>query len=414
MSTIKSEFKAHELADEAERWGKIYQNRTFAAKDELCHLLERFILFTKDYLEYFETNKSAQKLPRPWLSERIYTTLLEYWLPLAKVAEQYFIPEYAKRLDKITQERLPPLTANAVKISLPSPDVILYIDKLPQASYLYPYTGKSFIAMPWIADEEWESNQYEKKVLSLPHEIAHHIYWSLAFPGEPKDPETSKLDFPTNLRNELKNRMGNLSKGELSVLSKMLDGWAEEIFADVIATRILGDQGQQYLESAKQLVLRNCKDAKDLVYNDGTHPSAYVRPFIPLKTLGQNGFFVEQKTERSFIASLNNIQLPQTLYIKPNDEDKNKNKYTVKTVQTALEGCIEYINTLLDQGLKPIPEKIDSFEKLLLNVKKVHRNDSEMRINNILLSPQVVQAQLSWYCSTCQTWREFRCTVCGN
>jgi hypothetical protein len=398
---------------EAERWAAWCDNPQypFYAQKEMGNALREFRIFVDAYLKYFKNNRPP--IPLPLFEEWKKNVCLEYWVPLSMVAAQYQVTEYRRRLNRVSRDIFTQLIEKAQdkwKIEISDSDVLLYISKRP-ISYFYPYTNRSFIALSWIDDEIMEQSDQNlinsDKVMALPHEAAHHIYWNSDFGRKPdveRDILNSRLDLSDIAEEKLTIDFPDISQEQKDAVGVTIQGWAEEIFADVVGTLISND-GKLFALSAQNLVKEYCLDRADMVFNDKIHPSPLLRPLVSAYALELCGETAPQTpvipAEYTVDVEVNNSILPVKIgYLK-----------------RALELAVDEIYAIVkDQKIKKAePEnRISNFEELKAfaeQEKSVHGTE----IYDTLLSPLIFErASVSGTCNNCHKYVTAKCPKCGR
>jgi hypothetical protein len=149
------------FVDQVEQW-----KQHFAAdpNSELYKTLNLFQTFCNDYITYFQNSKVIY--PIDWLKKRMEDTLMDYWLPLERVASQNGASSiYTNELQDANNE-----AANMVKKAkdlggIEIKNAHIYLDKQSVARR-YPFADMFFIGIPY-------RDAAEKKWSSLTHELGH-------------------------------------------------------------------------------------------------------------------------------------------------------------------------------------------------------------------------------------------------
>ena len=117
-----------------------------------------------------------------------------------------------------------------------------------------PYAPVPLIGLPVTA------GSVKRDYLAIPHEIGHHLYW--------------------DNWNDAKPSFAVLLQGALDLGDSVVDGWIEEIFADVVGCYIDGPvMGLSIQEMMRQHIGTEFEKA------DGRHPTPALRPYLHVHVL---------------------------------------------------------------------------------------------------------------------------------
>jgi hypothetical protein len=367
---------------------------------ELTSTLELFYVFCNDYIYHFE--KTNVVYPIDWLQKKIEDTLIDYWLPIERVAAQNGVPIYANELRNANNQALE-IMKKAGELGIETRGIQLYLEKQAVARR-YPFANVLFIGIPY-------RDAIEQKWSSLAHEIGHQIYWNSNF----KVKDSNILRYPlvgkeSIFKGKLKAVIGKsgVATKDKEPLSTLMTDWFEEIFADVIGTRLLG---QIYLDSSKNLSRSQSKDKSNLTVNDGDHPSPIIRPLVSAIVL-EPGAKLEnlQSDFNTIMGSSRNLQKLQIHLIKQNPTDKDES-LDLETVEEGIRVAVGLVQELINEKrIQPFGiEKSGSpnFQNFIQQIKTINNyNDTaEEKINEAILSPRVLERfQRSYtvgYCPVC-------------
>ena len=408
-------------------WRKLYPlSASEMPFKTLGGVLKEFNDFQTEFFKHFEKKDE-------WLTHRIQQALQDYWMPVARVAEQYAAPPYkdvmlAKDAQSLIQEYQRKFE-ELFKAKLP--DLLVYFDKAAVVRR-YPFTDVMFVAMPYRL--VLGNNAYYW--LAIPHEIGHHLFWNLdKFNGsEQGEPLLRYMDEQKSLvktiREHLANELSGIDHKE-SVIETLLS-WLEETFADIVATRIAG---QAYLKATKVLVRQQAKEVGELTTNDGDHAPPCMRPYIihlTLQHMGENSddwldfishynlnsesemfelsfpVFVHSQGHRGVFDRLKDVFVGG-----PNEEGNLK----LKEVRAGFEMLVEQINLTLDKLIEngyrpPMPDSKSRFERhLMLAIARSEEYKREIahegalafrpkvleNVNELLLNPVILESGFEYH-----------------
>ncbi len=420
MMTRVEALRKH-FADEVSRW----KDRPQITMAEACPDMNDVIVEFRDYCSSFIDHFATTEIPA-WLEQKILDTLSEYWAPITRTLTQYYIPYYCDKLNKVTKGVLKKFLVQAEHVAkFTPPDVLLYIDKTPLA-YVYPYTLKSFIGLPLMGEISQSGLYYSEDILSLPHELGHQVFWNTKFP--PHKQKTSSLFEAVFLENNLAfpdslfTSIESKNDDDPNQLLSLMNNWAEEIFADVLGTLILGEEAGDYVRSSQSLTVRKSKDQEALLQNDEKHPVPYLRPMIAAYTMEINNIPGYQEWSHGEWKSYQDLtfQIPdeKELVIKRHvvhDQKLEEYPLSVSQVSEALRKSIQDINDLIAQGL-PRAEPIQTFDEHLASLKKKCIGDkflADEDVDQALLMPFVKERARSGWCTHCGQ-SDVVCRICGS
>jgi len=423
-------------------WIARFSKSKTKADQLLIKTIEAFGDFAGLYTAYFEEIIVNGKFDKASTTEdrlrtRVLSVLNDYWAPVRRVAEQRMIPHYREILDEGTMEAERYLQA----LNLSDPGGLIYFDKAAVIRR-FPYTNTPFIGVPYnITTEgafaEGQSGSEEKFAyakqdetlgftefaekdwMAIPHELGHYVYWNqlansdrlLEQHGEIRKGAAQVLSHSEPYQ--------TLRSHEHKALTTTLLDWLEELYADVLGTRL---GGAQFVESLQSIIERWAGNIDDLMENDGAHPVLYLRAFVREKalelnggespvdwpTLFQNRFGIQDELELEFevvpvldaatAASLDKEMLLAMLGVEPFPENLSVTGFVelpVTQVKTALLAIVSYLNEQISAVLASgIPVDIIDMSVVFDEMREQAEKEverSQKPTYEILLQPQILE-----------------------
>lgn len=369
-------------------YAKLVQNK--AEKDtehekNIIETINLFEQFCKDYIDSFydkSIKPEEASFPAKWLESTIEKVLLGYWEPILRAAEQYQVGHYKELLD-LGYAKLENSKMGRQKIGLDKP-IVLYFEKTGVYKR-YPFGNIHLIGIPLL-------DAYRGDWNAMWHELGHYLYWN------------SKVNFenqsyyqgrgPSYFEQAINESVDGLKarEPEKERMRRILALWTEEIFADVIGTRIAGSE---FVNAAWEKVLHEAETQNDLFKTDGKHPILYFLPMIRSFVAGEQSMIPQTTWEQRF-GRLSFTTL----------RDSKNNDYLFR-IENLLSVLKIYI-TKIDQKLATA--KFESWfsgssalEDLVAFILKDHPDYSPLEIARALLKPQLVERGADWVCGNCGT-----------
>jgi len=374
---------------------------------EIFDMISDFRDFCTEYTK--ELSALSASKSSDWLQNAVDNVLLDYWEPILRAAEQHRAAHYSALFQK-GYEQLKSLQKKLEKRLTFQMDVhiVLYFEKIGKAKR-FPFGSTYLIGIPLI-------DGYREDWMAIPHELGHHIFWNSRF----SDLDTTLL--PARGTNFLAEEVtasvekltpkltGKTPEQNARVkehVRKILDDWTEEIFADVVGTRI---SGMDFVSAAPGRVLRRVETGRkrELFISDGEHPIPYLlpyirafamnlhpEPFVPWKEYGGVNF--------------------ETLI--PNDDPYNPISIRLLrdvVIKTFVKGIIEKLkNVEIDElisGTSPVTELKKFIKSTVSNERKTK---TEILIS--LLNPVILEKNEEWTCRNGHTNSGDRsfCSTCS-
>jgi len=375
------------FVNQVTKWKQYFDdsdNRFGSNVVELTKTLASFNDFCNDYIYHFQTTNVVY--PIDWLKKKIEDTLIDYWLPVERVANQNGVSIYANELQNGNHQALE-MTKKAQELGIETRKIQLYLEKQSVARR-YPFTDVFFIGIPY-------RDATEGKWSSLAHEIGHQIYWNSSFKISNilRYPLVGRESIFEGKLKTLINRSGVASKDK-DPLSTLITDWFEEIFADVIGTRLLG---QAYFNSSLQLAKSQSREISDLTLNDGAHPSPIVRPFVSAVVL-EPGTKLEilQPDFMHLMGSARKLQKNKIHLVKQNPKDKDVS-LDLETVAEGIKVAVEVVQDLIDekriQTFSSRKNGFSNFQNFKEQIKTIYnyKDSAEEKINKALLAPRILE-----------------------
>jgi len=433
--------------DGVQKWRSLYsiQART-RAKKRLARVLDEFEEFGAAYVGYFEAHvkPSLKKAELVWLDAQVAQALDTYWVPLARISEQYQVPHYKDIFFADSTEQAIECNLDKLREMVPGDlskfDMSLYFDKTTIV-HRYPYTNMAFIGMPY----RLVTGEQPLNLQAIPHELGHYVYWNM---GELFDQTGDRIPFTAQqqaFESQTREQLKNLIQGETApavlrelqqrgagldeALVNVLLSWLEETFADIVGARL---GGNDYLNSTKKLITRGARTQEDLTRNDGRHPISCLRPFIVAHTLELKGPSPDNdwddfKTQFGLndVGDLK-LDLPLSLEEETSsgseeemttrliallkDQQNRARSVSVGVIKLALACLVDYINAQIDahregratafrvRGLHKEAKPAFAFDQLLKVAKKRKREADDVvgETYEFLLQPHILEGSYEY------------------
>lgn len=357
-----------------------------------------FQKFSGEYDEYFETLIRDNAFdPAKTTSDRLRyqctQTLQTYWLSLEQVFLQRQVGYYQDKLKVAHQQAERYLEALGVNL----PGVLIYFNKVSNIRYL-PFTKIPILGIPhpFSGPEKWSA---------IPHELGHYIFWNLGNTHR----ETRQLQKQLRLdASEFLTANGVSQKHQDFILP-----WLEEIFSDVVGTRIdpLG-----FISSSEEFVNTQAGNEQELTLNDGHHPPLVFRPFVwaqALKSLAKSvdlsklSSFFDRATLANFSSLKIEASVPASVII---EEAKhvvgtipNQGDYETQSVEELLPATgkfVDYLSGRMDDILayiQPATRKSSAFQELkeFLREEGGSKELANQTMYELLLKPRILEGGYS-------------------
>jgi hypothetical protein len=252
---------------------------------DIVGLINLFEQFCKDYINRFydkSVNLDEAAFPPEWLANTIEKVLLGYWEPIERAAEQYQVRFYRDWLDcgyrklETSQKGSQPIGKDK--------SIVLYLEKTGVYKR-YPFGNIYLIGIPLMDayNDEWNA---------MWHELGHHLYWNSQINFESQNYYQGKG--PGLFAQALNEAVLSLKArdAEKRRIREILNLWTEELFADVIGTKIAG---KDFVNAAWEKISRESETTNDLFKSDGKHPIPFFLPHIRSFVIGEK-FSIPQDT----------------------------------------------------------------------------------------------------------------------
>jgi phosphoribosyl-AMP cyclohydrolase len=165
-----------------------------------------------------------------------------------------------------------------------APDALIFIKpRKDNIARKYPYTNTFFIGISEFSANLADDPNVEADWRPVAHELGHYLYWNSLFPtviGKQFAENDRDPIFAEDLGAALENIAGVRASAQSmnEGLTTLMIAWSEEIFADLVGTRLLG---REYAESAQELFIDQQKKQDTVRFSDDIeHPIPYLRPFV--------------------------------------------------------------------------------------------------------------------------------------
>jgi len=235
-------------------------------KDTLIGTIKCLQKFGASQIEFFHSGFSKSRLKESEESENfpfenvIATTMeqISYDIEVVEKAANQRIGgnDTLYKADYLAYESLKPvLPVNKDQIlNLREYATVLTYFQKSTTVRIVPYAPIVLVGIPFTCKK---TNQ---DFLAIPHEVGHHVY--------------------RHGRVNIKNIIKNKAQGQYHSLSKLMEEWFEELFADVYGALVAGPViGMSF----QDLQMKNL--IEDFFTGDGSHPVPILRPYIYINTI---------------------------------------------------------------------------------------------------------------------------------
>jgi len=326
---------------------------------------ERLVKVLKDFgdvTNYMKTFPTNIGLDDANFADQILEKINELWNPLYKIAEDYKNPVTRERIE-IAKQTLDQFISDDRRFFGSDPDILLRIENAGVARR-YPYTGTFFISLPDVAILDPADSSQSVWQSSLAHELGHYIYWNSTFntiDGSKFSKEDQEPLFTKDIDQKLQELdLTNLGKQKIQTtkdaLSVTLSSWSEEIFADLIGVKLLGEKFAT--SSHDKAFDRIVSDKEGSYLEDTDHPIPYLRPFIAAEGLKIEENNPYRKLWESFKSKLsealknfNEAKLALTVGVITLDEPQKNPIVQVSIDIPLLQGALRLAIQCLSDGI---------------------------------------------------------------
>ena len=368
-------------------------------EQNILDIIISFEQFCNEYVNDFcDSNIKPEDalFPQEWLDNTIDQVLLSYWEPILKAAEQYQIKHYRDILDS-GYEVLDSLTSLRQNLGLEVP-IVLYLENTGTYKR-YPF-GDIYLIGISILDS------YEGDWIAMWHELGHHLYWNsrLNFENLNFYEGREQNFFGQQIDNSL--LALNTDVDETKQIKKILNAWTEEIFADVIGTKIAG---AEYVNAAFEKVFKKVEKKEDLFQSDGKHPCPYFLPFIRAYAMGKE-FPTIKKTWEMQYGEITFTELKDG-----KDEEGRASTVRIENLLIAIEKSVKNIDKKLNSvnfgsrfssaaAWKEAQRFLENLDKGLPLKELVRKH----------LQPNIIEGAQDWNCRVCGRSNSNRFSTCQN
>lgn len=318
-------------------------SKTIDRKDAFISLVQALERFGKAQFDFFfkgfslddptrQTLEKSLQFPPEFVLKRILDQLAnDIWVIESAIKQREDANKVAalKQADLLAFRAIEPAKGDGRLLSADT-TVITYFQKVPEVRIL-PYANVVLIGVPYAANLTGQPDKDSslRDLLAIPHEAGHFVFWRGMINGE-------------RLHITLRQR---LSQAGLL----QYDHWLEEIFADVYGCLIAGSA---FALSAQDLQLDNMPIR--LTEDDGRHPAAVVRPYIPINVLdSEAGNATADPIRTHWQGRIKSKGDPQYFHLKTSDQPVS--------VATAASNDIKIIVEFILATLKAIPNMTNVF-----------------------------------------------------
>lgn len=321
----------------------------------------------------------GQQDPRP--IELVDVRIAEFWSALRDIVYQYKDQPYKTKVEE-GMRFLKDLCKNNPELfpdPQTDPDVLIFIKKKETSiARKYPFTNTFFIGISDSSIHVENSPEVQDDWRPLAHELGHYLYWNSCFDTLEGNNIRARIDRDPVFAMDIEYTLNSFSATDLSgesaklVVSDLMTSWSEEIFADLVGTRLLG---REYVDSSKDLFQENLDElGGNRFVLDIDHPIPYLRPFVcaeGLKLVEGKRNLIWSYFKNRFDSAFEDTQ---KLFVgwsptDSNDSQFNEFQLDVPTMQNAIKQIIPIIyqkletkEPIIDQsvGIDVIKERIET------------------------------------------------------
>jgi len=385
---------------------------------KLFNMISGFQDFCNEYID--RVYELAAKSPVENLETQLEQVLSVYWNPIANAAEQHQ-PSYKNRAslnqgyDQL--DYFQKLLNRRLSFELHD-HIVLYFEGDVGKATRFPFGSTRLISVPL-------SDAKKGDWMAIPHELGHHLYWNAQFSENDKTilppPGTNFLATEISAAvdayaaKNITTRDADQSEKAKTYIRGMLDHWTEEIFADVVGTRIAGTN---FVNAASDRVLKMVPTSKkdDLFLSDGAHPIPYLLPYlrayamdsdmsVPVpwdryKYTGETKGGVDNFD--ALIIAKDDPQIPISISgLRLNAMKTFVKQIVVKLQSVEIEELIE--------GSSPVTELV----RFILSINPDANTDAKML--TMLLTPVILEKNEYWICANGDKVKSKNkvCPICG-
>jgi len=372
---------------------------------KLFNMISDFEVFFNKYTD--RVHELATRSPVDNLEVQLEQVLSIYWQPISQAAVQHQ-PENSDRAlldqgyDKLDYFQM--LLNKRLTFELHD-HIVLYIDEESETgkAIRFPFGSTRLISVPAsdANDGDW---------MAIPHELGHHLYWNAQFskndqsivapPGTNflADQISAAVDAYT-AKNITTRDADQIEKAKTYVWG-MLDHWTEEIFADVVGTRIAGTN---FVNAAYDRVLKMVPTTKkdDLFISDGVHPIPYLLPYLrayamdsdmsPAVPWDKYKYTNEKKggvdNFDALIIAKDNPQIPVSI-----------SGLRLNAMKTFVKQIIPLLKKVKIEKLIQGSSPVDELERFIETLNPDAKTDDEVKLK-MLLTPVILEKSEYWICS---------------
>lgn len=250
------------ISDLVDAWRQKAKETQFPYADVFQQAITDFQKFSYAYQDYFEDlveegSYNHEKTTGVRLRYQYMETLEGYWLSLEQVILQWQVEYYRKALEQAYEESMSFLK----NLDLSLPGILIYFNKVANIRYL-PFTGIPILGISHLfsGSERWSA---------ISHEIGHYLFWNLG----------SSLGETRKLQKKLKTDAAQFLT-ESGIGEKQRDltiSWLEEVFSDIIGTRV---DGVQFLQRSEEFIESQAGNESERTLVVDRHPPLIFRPLI--------------------------------------------------------------------------------------------------------------------------------------
>lgn len=255
--------------------------KEFGNDSDIARLLNQFSHFACSYYNAIE--HAATETDSPDVFDTALNRLQREWVTISqacqqrKVTQLQGILETADNQAEMFYSRFIGFWLNGQLVSEQARvKPITYFEKV-YAITRYVFTSFPLISIPFQylhKPDQWQA---------LAHEMGHYLYWNGCSLERFEELQTQlQATVKTAVQATLKTESyDDVLKSE--TLVNIWSHWLEEMVADIIGVLL---NGSSYVASSIRLAHQATNfDVGRLTYDDGEHPSWYIRPFIAMETL---------------------------------------------------------------------------------------------------------------------------------
>lgn len=292
--------------------------------------------------------------------ELVDIRIADLWSALRDIVNQYEDQPYKTKVEEGMKflGDLCKKNAELFPDSQADPDVLIFIKKQEiNVARKYPFTNTFFIGISDSSVNLKNTPEGHDDWRPVAHELGHYLYWNSCFHTMAGSNIRARIDQDPVFARDIENTLKSLSAPSLPnasakmALTDLITSWSEEIFADLVGTRLLG---REYVDSSQDLFQKEQENhSGNRFTRDIDHPIPYLRPFVcaeGLKLVEGRRNLIWFKFKNLFESAFEDTQ---KLFVGWLSKDSNESQFSefqldVPTMQDAIKPIIPVIYEKLE------------------------------------------------------------------